>query len=80
MRNGIMAGNVGAEARSPLVKYDTYFLIRSKLYPHYLVHFFLVCAKYFSTRRLVLILLFNRDRGGTDQSAAHLQWDPRRYR
>lgn len=74
MRNGIMAGNVvhGAEARNPLVKYDTYLLIRSKLYPHYPVHF-LVCVKYFSTRWLILILLFNRDRGDTDQSAVHLQ-------
>lgn len=79
MRNGFMAGNVvhGAEARSPLVKYDAYLLIRSKLYPHYLVHFFLVYTKYFSTRRHALILLFNGDQGGTDHAAAHLQRDPR---
>lgn len=41
-RNGFMGRDAihGAEARSPLVKYDAYLLIRSKLYPHYLVHFF----------------------------------------
>lgn len=80
-RNGFMARDVvrGAEARSLLIKYDAYLLIRSKLYPHYLVHF-LVYAKHFSARRLVLILPFNRDRGGTDQSAAYLKRDRRRYR
>lgn len=38
-RNGFMGERAavhGAEARSSLVKYDAYLLIRSKLYPHYL--------------------------------------------
>lgn len=46
-RNGFMARDIAqalvAKARSLLVKYDAYLLIRSKSYPHYLVRF-LVCA------------------------------------
>ena len=76
--NGFMAKDVvhGAETRN-LIKYDTYLLIRNKLCPHYFVHFFLVHAKHFLAHRAGLFLFCCLTRGDTDQSATHLQRDPR---
>lgn len=76
--NGFMGRDAihGAEARSPLVKYDAYLLIRSKLYPHYLVRFF---VRRVASRSSRLSFLFRRlvsRSAGAEQSTAHLRRDP----
>lgn len=75
-RNGFMGRNAihGAEMRSPLVKYNAYLLIRNKLYPHYRAHFFIHISRPGSFSFCCLAVI------GRDQSTAHLQQDPRRYR
>jgi hypothetical protein len=72
-RNGFTGGTPYTEAKSPLVKYDAYLLIRSKLYPHYAVHFFLRGS---ATGLLLFCRLVAIERRG--QSTAHLQRDSRR--